>query len=383
MYEPTGGMVAAPTTSLPELPAGERNWDYRYCWLRDTTFTLQTLLVNGYRDEAAAFRDWLLRAVAGDPKELQIMYGLAGERRVPEYEATWLPGFGNAKPVRIGNAAVDQFQLDVYGEVMDALHLARTAGVGPGRHAWSVQRGLLYFLEGHWQEPDAGIWEVRGDGHEFVHSKVMAWVAADRAVRAVKEGGLNGPVDKWAALRDEIHEQVCQRGYSEKRGSFVQSYGSKELDAALLLLPQVGFLPPEDPRIVGTVEAIQQELCPDGLVLRYRTGKHAVDGLPEGEGAFLACSFWLADDLDLIGRHDEARELFEQLLSLRNDVGLLAEEYDVPTKQMLGNMPQAFSHVPLINTAHNLTARGGTPHPRLSGLPGQPTRSGVEEASSR
>jgi GH15 family glucan-1,4-alpha-glucosidase len=227
----------------------------------------------------------------------------------------------------------------------------------------------MEFLESHWQEPDAGIWETRGDGHQFVHSKVMAWVAADRAVRAVTDSGLAGPVEKWAALRDDIHEQVCKRGYSEKRGSFVQSYGSKELDAALLLLPQVGFLPPDDPRIVGTVEAIQRELCPDGLVLRYRTGKHAVDGLPEGEGAFLACSFWLADDLDLMGRHDEARELFEQLLSLRNDVGLLAEEYDVPTNQMLGNMPQAFSHVPLINTAHNLTARGGTRHLRLSGVP--------------
>jgi GH15 family glucan-1,4-alpha-glucosidase len=382
-YAPTGGMVAAPTTSLPEMPGGVRNWDYRYCWLRDTTFTLQTLLINGYRDEAAAFRDWLLRAVAGDPKEMQIMYGLAGERRVPEYEADWLEGFGGAKPVRIGNAAVDQFQLDVYGEVTDALYLARRAGIPADRHAWAVQRRLLDYLEGHWQEPDAGIWEVRGDGAEFVHSKVMVWVSADRAVRAIQEMNFDGPVDRWIALRDEIHAEICQRGYDEKRGTFVQSYGSKELDAALLLLPQVGFLPPEDERVVGTIGAIQRELCPDGLVLRYRTGHQAADGLPEGEGAFLACSFWLADDLDLIGRHDEGRELFERLLSLRNDVGLLAEEYNPTTGQMLGNMPQAFSHVPLINTAHNLTERGGTPHPRLSGKPGRPANPGRPEAASR
>jgi GH15 family glucan-1,4-alpha-glucosidase len=376
-------MVAAPTTSLPEFPGGVRNWDYRYCWLRDTTFTLQTLIVNGYKSEAIAFREWLLRAIAGDPKELQIMYGLAGERRMPEYEADWLPGFGGAKPVRIGNAAVDQYQLDVYGEVMDSLHLARAAGIDLNRHAWSVQRGLMDYLEGHWTEPDAGIWETRGDGEQFVHSKVMAWVAADRAVRAVREFGMPGPVDRWLTLRDEIHEQVCDQGFNEKRGTFVQSYGSDQLDAALLLLPQVGFLPPQDPRIVATIEAIQRELCPDGLVIRYVTGKKATDGLPEGEGAFLACSFWLADALDLLGRTDEARELFERLLSLRNDVGLLSEEYDVPTGQMLGNMPQAFTHVPVINTAHNLTEHGGTPHPRISGMLGSHTRSGIEEAASR
>jgi GH15 family glucan-1,4-alpha-glucosidase len=382
-YEPTGGMVAAPTTSLPEFPGGVRNWDYRYCWLRDTTFTLQTLLVNGYTEEATAFREWLLRAVAGDPKELQIMYGLAGERRMPEYEATWLAGFGDAKPVRIGNAAVDQVQLDVYGEVMDALHLARQSDLGSDHHAWSVQRGLMDFLEGHWQDTDAGIWEVRGSGHRFVHSKVMAWVAADRAVRAVREFGLPGPVDKWLALRDEIHQDVCDNGYDEKRNTFVQCYGAKALDASVLLIPQVGFLPPKDPRVIGTIEAVQRELCPDGLVLRYETGKRAVDGLPPGEGAFLACSFWLADALDLIDRHDEARELYERLLSLRNDVGLLSEEYDVATQQLLGNMPQAFSHVPVINTAHNLTHRGGTPHPRIAGVTGPGTQGGVEESAQR
>jgi GH15 family glucan-1,4-alpha-glucosidase len=383
-YAPTGGMVAAPTTSLPEYPGGVRNWDYRYCWLRDTTFTLQTLLVNGYLDEAKAFREWLLRAVAGDPKELQIMYGLAGERRMPEYEAPWLPGFGGAQPVRIGNAAVDQTQIDVYGEVMDSLHLARTAGLESGQHAWSVQRGLMNYLEGHWRDLDAGIWEVRGDGEQFVHSKVMAWVATDRAIRAVTEFGLPGPVDKWAALRATIHEEVCDRGYDAKRNTFVQHYGSKELDAALLLIPQVGFLPPDDPRVVGTIEAVERELCPDGLVLRYLTGKKAADGLPEGEGAFLACSFWLADDLDLIGRHDDARELFERLLSLRNDVGLLSEEYDVPTAQLLGNMPQAFSHVPMVNTANNLSHTGGTRHPRITGnLSGGSPRGGVEESAAR
>ena len=315
------------------------------------------------------------------------MYGVAGERRIPEFEVPWLAGFGGAKPVRVGNAAVDQFQLDVYGEVMDALQLARRSGVAPDDHGWDIQKALMNHLESCWDDPDNGIWEIRGRPKQFVHSKVMAWVAVDRAVRAVEDSGLPGPVDKWRTLRDDIHRQVCDEGFDDKRGTFVQHYGAKEPDGALLLIPQVGFLPPQDPRIVGTVEAVQQQLCENGLVVRYRTGRLArrasIDGLPEGEGAFLACSFWLADDLDLIDRHDEARELFERLLDLRNDVGLLAEEYDVSAGRMLGNMPQAFSHMPLVNTAHNLTHHGGKPHVRMAGMAGTDSRFGVDEAAER
>jgi GH15 family glucan-1,4-alpha-glucosidase len=367
-YAPTGGIVAAPTTSLPERPGGVRNWDYRYCWLRDATFTLQSMLINGYRDEAVAWRDWLLRAVAGKPADLQIMYGVAGERRLPEWEVDWLDGFGGAKPVRVGNAAVDQLQIDVYGEVMDALQLSRLAGIAPTVRAWAIQRALMEHLEGRWSEPDEGIWEVRGPRRHFVHSKVMAWVAFDRAVAAVELSGLEGPGNKWREQRDQIHREVCEKGYNAERGSFVQYYGTDAVDGALLLIPQVGFLPPTDPRVVGTVERVERELLVDGLVARYLTQEQGTDGLPPGEGAFLACTLWLADDLDLIGRHDDARELFERVLALRNDVGLLAEEYDVPGQRMLGNFPQAFSHVPLVNTAHNLTHRGGWPHARVRGM---------------
>jgi GH15 family glucan-1,4-alpha-glucosidase len=366
-YAPTGGIVAAPTTSLPEHLGGVRNWDYRYCWLRDATFTLQALLISGYREEAVAWREWLLRAVAGKPEDLQIMYGVAGERRLQEWEVPWLAGFGSASPVRIGNAAVDQFQLDVYGEVLDALQMSRLSGVAPTEEGWAIQRKLMEHLEGRWMEPDEGIWEVRGPRRHFVHSKVMAWVAADRAVRAIEASGLDGPGNQWRHLAREIHREVCERGYDADRGTFTQYYGADAVDGALLLIPQVGFLPPTDPRVIGTIETIQRELMVDGLVARYRTTEGS-DGLPPGEGAFLACSFWLADALDLIDRHDEARELFERLLALRNDVGLLAEEYDMRGGRMLGNMPQAFSHVPLVNTAHNLTHGGGTPHARVLGM---------------
>ena len=367
-YQPTGGIVAAATTSLPEQAGGVRNWDYRYCWLRDATFTLQAFLINGYRDEAVAWHEWLLRAVAGNPEDLQIMYGVAGERRLPEWEVPWLAGFGGAQPVRVGNAAVAQFQLDVYGEVMDAMQLSRLSGIAPSEQGWSIQRALMEHLETRWDEPDEGIWEVRGPRRHFVHSKVMAWVAADRAVRAIEASGLDGPANKWRALRDQIHQETCERGYDADRGSFVQYYGADVVDGALLLIPQVGFLPATDPRVVGTVETVQRELMADGLVARYPSDDNCVDGLPPGEGSFLACSFWLADALDMIDRHGEARDLFERLLDLRNDVGLLAEEYDLPAGRMLGNMPQAFSHVPLVNTAHNLTHKGGTPHARVSGV---------------
>jgi GH15 family glucan-1,4-alpha-glucosidase len=356
-YRPTGGIVAAVTTSLPERVGGVRNWDYRYCWLRDATFTLYALMTAGYREEAQAWRDWLLRAVAGQPDELQIMYGAAGERRLRETTLGWLPGYEKSAPVRIGNAAVDQFQLDVYGEVMDALHQARRSGVGPDRAAWGLQRAMMEFLEGNWAEPDEGIWEVRGDRRHFVHSKVMAWVAADRAVKAVEGFGLDGPVDRWRRLRQDISDEVCAKGWNSRRRTFTQFYGSSELDASLLMIPLVGFLPAGDERMLGTVRAIEAELCEDGFVHRYSpTG---VDGLPAGEGAFLACTFWLADNYGLTGRHDEAVKLFERLLALRNDVGLLAEEWDVGAARQLGNFPQAFSHVPLVNTARNLSRAGG------------------------
>jgi GH15 family glucan-1,4-alpha-glucosidase len=357
-YHPSGGIVAAATTSLPELIGGVRNWDYRYCWLRDATFTLYAFLLSGYQEEAKAWREWLLRAVAGSPGELQIMYGLGGERRLTELELPWLAGHAGSRPVRIGNAAHTQRQTDVYGEVMDAFYTAQLQGIEPeddGRH---VQAVLLDYLEGHWQLPDAGIWEPRTPAKRNTHSAMMAWVAVDRGIKSAEQFGLEGPVERWRALRDTIHREVCSQGYDSNRGVFVQEYGGTALDAALLRVPLVGFLPPEDPRVIRTAEAIAKDLAVDGLILRYRA-EEAPDGLPPGEGAFLACSFWLADNYALMGRDAEARALFERLLALRNDVGLLAEEYDPRAKQFLGNFPQAFSHVGLINTAHNLSLAKG------------------------
>ncbi|CAL9582329.1 glycoside hydrolase family 15 protein [Streptomyces sp. enrichment culture] len=351
-YRPTGGIVAAPTTSLPEEPGGVRNWDYRFCWLRDSTLTLSALLAAGYMEEAEAWRDWLLRAVAGDPADLQIMYGLAGERRLPEFELPWLSGFNGAAPVRVGNEAVKQLQLDVYGEVVDSLALARRSGL-PGRpDVWALQSVLLNFLRTAWRQPDEGLWEVRGGRRHFVHSKVMVWVAADRMVRGLEAfPDLDGDLDGWRALRDEVHREVCKKGYDPVRNTFTQSYGSRELDAALLLIPRAGFLPPDDPRVLGTVDAVRAELGQDGLVRRYTPDATDLDGLPGQEGTFLACAFWLVDALHLTGRTEEARELFERLLGLANDVGLLAEEYDTATGQLLGNFPQAFSHIGLVNSA--------------------------------
>ncbi|MGW2281805.1 glycoside hydrolase family 15 protein [Streptomyces sp. NPDC001770] len=360
-YAPTGGIVAAPTTSLPEEIGGVRNWDYRYTWLRDAAITLSSLLRTGYREEARAWREWLLRAVAGDPENLQIMYGIAGERELGEAELDWLPGYENSGPVRVGNGAADQLQLDVYGEVTEALHLAHMTGLTRNDYAMGLQLKLISYLEQHWYEPDEGIWEVRGPRRHFVHSKVMAWVAVDRTIKLIESGDVEGPLERWRELRDDIHRDVCDRGYDPERNTFTQSYGSKELDASLLLIPQMGFLPPDDKRVIGTIEAIQRELSTeDGFVLRYPTsGDDAgVDGLEGDEGAFLACSFWLADDLAMIGRVDEARQLFEKLLSLRNDLGLLAEEWDSRLQRQVGNFPQAFSHVPLIDTALRLTASG-------------------------
>jgi GH15 family glucan-1,4-alpha-glucosidase len=354
-YAPTGGIVAAPTTSLPEKLGGVRNWDYRFCWLRDATITLQSLLYSGFQAEAQAWRKWLLRAIAGHPAETQIMYGVAGERRLTEYVADWLPGY-DGQPVRIGNAAADQFQLDVYGEVMDALHQGRRAGLKRNDPSWALQVKLMEFVEAHWTDPDEGIWEVRGGSKHFTHSKLMAWVAADRAVKAIEEFGLPGPAKRWAAMRDEMRRDILAKGYDPDRGTFTQFYGSGELDAALLMVPLVGFLPATDERVRGTVAAIERELLQDGFVQRYtQPPGDGVDGLPPGEGAFLACSFWLADNYALMGRHDEARELFERLLALRNDVGLLSEEYDPRAGRLVGNFPQAFSHVPLIDTARNLS----------------------------
>ncbi|WP_189150078.1 glycoside hydrolase family 15 protein [Streptomyces lacrimifluminis] len=352
-YAPTGGIVAAPTTSLPEELGGVRNWDYRYCWLRDSTLTLNALLSAGYHEEAESWRDWLLRAVAGDPADLQIMYGLAGERRLPEFELDWLPGFGGSAPVRIGNAAVRQLQLDVYGEVIDSLALARRSGLPSKPHMWRLQVALMEFLRTAWRQPDEGLWEVRGPRRHFVHSKVMAWVAADRAVRQLElNPKLNGgDLEGWRAMRDEVHREVCERGYDPERNTFTQFYGSRELDAAVLLLPRVGFLPPDDPRIVGTIDAVREELGNNGFVRRYSTDGPVVDGLPGDEGVFLACSFWLADALHMIGRTEEAHALFERLVGVTNDVGLLAEEYDPVADRQLGNFPQAFSHIGLVNTA--------------------------------
>jgi len=360
-YAPTGGIVAAPTTSLPEDIGGSRNWDYRYTWLRDAAITLSSLLRTGYREEARAWREWLLRAVAGDPENLQIMYGIAGERELGEAELDWLPGYENSGPVRVGNGAANQLQLDVYGEVTEALHLAHMTGLTRNDYAMGLQLKLISYLEKHWEEPDEGIWEVRGPRRHFVHSKVMAWVAVDRTIKLIESGDTEGPLERWLQLRDDIHRDVCERGYDPERNTFTQSYGSQELDASLLLIPQMGFLPPDDKRVIGTIEAIQRELSTeDGFVLRYPTeGDDAgVDGLEGDEGAFLACSFWLADDLAMIGRVDEARRLFEKLLSLRNDLGLLAEEWDSGLQRQVGNFPQAFSHVPLIDTALRLTASG-------------------------
>jgi len=368
-YLPTGGIVAAPTTSLPERIGGVRNWDYRYCWLRDATFTLFALLNAGFEDEARAWRDWLLRAVAGDASTLQIMYGVAGERRLPEFEIDWLNGYAGSTPVRIGNAASEQLQLDVYGEVLDALHTARRGGLPASEHAWSLQRNLVEFLEGAWDEPDEGIWEVRGPRRHFTHSKVLAWVAFDRAIDAIETFNREGPLDRWKQARQDLHAEVCREGFNVELNSFVQSYGSDTLDASTLLIPLVGFLPAEDPRVVGTIERIERDLTRDGFVERYREADASdVDGLPAGEGVFLPCSFWLVDCLALLGRHDEARALFERLLGIRNDLGLLAEEYDPDEKRLLGNFPQAFTHVGLVNSAYNLADHEGPSRQRPTWL---------------
>jgi GH15 family glucan-1,4-alpha-glucosidase len=371
-YAPTGGIVAAPTTSLPEQFGGARNWDYRFCWIRDATLTLLALMNAGYTDEARAWRDWLLRAAAGAPSQIQIMYGLAGERRLIESEVDWLPGYENSRPVRLGNAAHDQLQLDVFGEVLDTLHQARAAGLQYTEADWPFQRAIVRHLTEVWTQPDRGIWEVRGEPRHFTYSKVMAWVALDRAVKAIEAVGLEGPLDEWRAVRQAIHEDVCTRGFDRDLGSFVQSYGSKELDASLLLLPMVGFLPPTDPRIQGTIAAVEQRLFVNGLLRRYDTHT-SDDGLESGEGAFLACTFWLADVYVLVNRVDEARALFERLLTLRNDVGLLSEEYDPRTGRLMGNFPQAFSHVALINTAHNLE-KAAKPVEQRSGMRASGTR---------
>ncbi|MBI1212368.1 MAG: glycoside hydrolase family 15 protein [Alphaproteobacteria bacterium] len=364
-HSATGGIVAAPTTSLPELIGGGRNWDYRFCWIRDATFTLYALLISGYREEARAWREWLSRAVAGAPSQLQPLYGVAGERRLTECELPWLCGYADSRPVRIGNDAASQVQLDVYGELMDAFHLARAHDIESEDHTWQVQRALLDFLESNWSKPDRGIWEMRGTPRHFTHSKVMAWVAMDRAVKAITRFGLDGPKDRWVALRDRIHADICRNGFDAERNTFVQCYGEPALDGALLMLPLVGFLPVDDARIAGTVEAIRNELVVDGFVRRYKT-EDGTDGLTGDDGVFLPCSFWLADNLAMMNRNDEAKEMFERLLALRNDVGLLSEEYDPRAKRLLGNFPQAFSHIALINTAYNLS-RSRAPKLRGSG----------------
>jgi GH15 family glucan-1,4-alpha-glucosidase len=337
-----------------------RNWDYRFCWLRDATFTLYALMHSGYTDEAKAWREWLLRAVAGNPSDLQIMYGVAGERRLTEYELPWLTGYEGSSPVRVGNAASQQLQLDVYGEVLDAMHQCYRFGIEPDQPAWRLQGALLDWLDGHWQEPDEGIWEVRGPRRHFTHSKVMAWVAMDRAIKSVEKYGLSGDCARWKATRQAIFDEVCAKGFDAAQGSFTQSYGSPELDASLLMIPLVGFLPATDPRVLGTIHAIEKNLLHEGFVRRYACGAD-VDGLPPGEGVFLPCTFWLADTLRLVGREDDARAIFERLLEIRNDVGLLAEEYDPSAARMLGNFPQAFSHVSLVNTAFNLSHRSKGP----------------------
>jgi GH15 family glucan-1,4-alpha-glucosidase len=355
-YLPTGGLVAAPTTSLPEQLGGSRNWDYRFCWLRDATLTLLSLMNAGYYDEAKSWRDWLLRAAAGSPAQIQTMYRVAGERRLAEWEVPWLTGYEGSLPVRIGNAAANQLQLDVFGEVMDALHQARVGGLDHSAAGWSLQRALLVHLETIWQQPDEGIWEVRGGPQHFTYSKVMAWVAFDRAIKSMEAFDLEGPHERWHSIRAAIHAEVCDKGFDRQRGTFVRAYGSTTLDASALLFPTVGFLPPTDPRVRSTVAAIERDLLRDGFVLRYDTAV-AADGLPPREGAFLACSFWLVDALVMLGRINDARTLFERLLGLRNDVGLLSEEYDPEARRLVGNFPQAFSHIALINSAHNLTRK--------------------------
>jgi GH15 family glucan-1,4-alpha-glucosidase len=352
-FAPTGGIVAAPTTSLPEQLGGTRNWDYRYCWVRDATLLLLALMNAGFYDEAAAWRDWLLRAAAGNADQMQIMYGIAGERRLSEWEVPWLAGFRASKPIRVGNAAFGQLQLDIYGELMDALYHARRGGLAGDESGWALQRALMQHLGQIWREADEGIWEIRGPRQPFTYSKVMAWVAFDRAVKSVDEFGLKGPVDEWRRLRDEIHREVCEKAFDRSRNTFVQTYGGAQLDASLLLLPQLGFLPAKDPRVLGTLDAVERGLLHDGFVARYDT-RSTVDGLPPGEGTFLACTFWLADAYVLAGRLEPARALFENLLAIRNDLGLLAEEYDVRAQCQVGNFPQAFSHVALVNTALNL-----------------------------
>jgi GH15 family glucan-1,4-alpha-glucosidase len=352
-FYPTGGVVAAATTSLPEEIGGVRNWDYRFCWLRDATLTLYALLSSGYRREARAWREWLLRAAAGHPAEMQIMYGLAGERRLTEYEIDWLPGYAGSRPVRVGNAAHAQFQLDVYGELMDALYACQRFGLEASPNAWNLQCKLLEFLEQKWTQPDESIWEVRGERRHFTFSKIMAWVAFDRGVKSIEQYKFEGPRDHWAEVRERIAAEILERAYDPVRNTFVQYYGAQEVDASLLLIPQLGFLPPDDPRVLGTIAAIEHDLVSGGLVYRYRTHT-TTDGLPPGEGAFLACSFWLANSLTLIGRRAEAVKLFKRLLSFRNDLGLIAEEYDPVSKRLLGNFPQAFSHTAVINTAAHL-----------------------------
>jgi GH15 family glucan-1,4-alpha-glucosidase len=359
-YAPTGGIVAAATTSLPEEIGGVRNWDYRYCWLRDATFTLVALVDSGYHEEACAWREWLLRAVAGSASQMQIMYGVRGERRLEELELNWLSGYENSRPVRIGNAATQQFQLDVYGEVLDSMYRAHRAGIESNETDWNLQVALVNFLESKWEEPDEGIWEVRGGRQQFTHSKMMAWVAFDRAVKLIEtcKCAARENLERWRKIRDEIHGQVCARGYNAAKKAFTQFYGSEELDASLLMMPLVGFLPATDERVRNTIEAVERELMEGGFVLRYRTRENNVDGLPGSEGIFLLCSFWLADCLHLLGRTEDARALFERLLALSNDVGLLSEQYDPRAKRQLGNFPQAFSHVALVNTARILAGDG-------------------------
>ena len=357
-YRPTGGILAAATTSLPEQIGGVRNWDYRYCWLRDATFTLHAMMNSGHNVEAGRWREWLLRAVAGDPGRMQIMYGIAGERLLPEWQIPWLPGYERSRPVRIGNAASEQLQLDVYGEIMDVLHQGRQCKLAASEAGWELQLALMAHLEGVWNQPDRGMWEVRGRAQHFTYSKVMTWVALDRVIRSAEEFGLAAPLRRWRALRRRIHADVCRHGFNRAVGTFVRTYGSKNLDASLLLLPLVGFLRPQDPRMRATIEAIGRHLTRDGFVKRYDT-RLTSDGLPPGEGVFLPCSFWLADNWILLNRREEARGLFERLLALRNDVGLLAEEYDPQARRLLGNFPQSFSHIALINTAHNLTHHRG------------------------
>lgn len=357
-FEPTGGIIAAPTMGLPEELGGARNWDYRYCWLRDSSLTLYALLNAGYREEAEAWRQWLLRAVAGHPSQMQIMYGISGERWLPEHEVPWLPGYEGSKPVRVGNEAAGQLQLDVYGELVETLHAARAADLAPLAEAWRLQNALINPLETLWKSLDHGIWEVRGPKRAFTHSRLMCWVAFDRAIKSCEQFGLKGPVDRWMRLRDEIRDDICAKGYDPHRNTFVQFYGGKALDASLLLIPQVGFLPCDDPRVQGTIRAVEEDLLRNGLLLRYLPDQ-TDDGLPGDEGVFLACSFWLADAYVLQGRLDDANRMFERLLSMRNDLGLLSEEYDVGRRRMLGNFPQGFSHIGLVNTAYNLSRANG------------------------